>query len=99
MYGYECIAGIGEPPHFRVHDATDNRVATCYDEDNARMLVNALNNGLDMVEAWATLQGMGVTRGAEAFVSEDYERGYARGIDAARRCFAEALVEARSKPA
>lgn len=30
--------------HFRVRDGQDNRVATCYVEENAQLIVNALNN-------------------------------------------------------
>lgn len=29
--------------HFRIHDANDDRIATCYDEDHAVFIVEALN--------------------------------------------------------
>lgn len=50
-FGYESITDdavkTGPTPcvHFRVHDSKDNRIATCYDEENARFIVGQLNRG------------------------------------------------------
>lgn len=41
-YSYERVATFGDV-HYRVRDAADNRVATCYVEDNAKTIVAALN--------------------------------------------------------
>ena len=42
-YSYEPIAGpIGEI-NFRVRDSADNRIATCYVEENARHIVDSMN--------------------------------------------------------
>lgn len=41
-FKYESI-GQGTTPNFRISDADDNRIATCYDENNARFIVSVLN--------------------------------------------------------
>lgn len=48
-FNYESIGDesvkTGPTPgfHYRIHDAKDNRIATCYDQDNARFIVGQLN--------------------------------------------------------
>lgn len=46
-YSYEEIpdATASSGVHYRVHDAADNRVATCYLRENAERIVEALNGG------------------------------------------------------
>jgi|SRR3989344_4612570 len=51
-YGYECIK---KPEgkcgfNFRVHDAGDNRIATCYSEGHAKLIVRLMNLGAQAVE-------------------------------------------------
>jgi len=40
-YSYEPVKA-SEGTHFRVRDSDDNRIATCYSETNARLVVMAL---------------------------------------------------------
>lgn len=47
-YGYEYVPAMDSPrgktePNWRVSDPRDNRIATCYDEENCRLIVAALN--------------------------------------------------------
>lgn len=45
-YSFEEIALLaGEDPHYRVSDAGDNRIATCYLRENAEKVVELLNSG------------------------------------------------------
>lgn len=64
-YDYHSVPGIIHPPppgalqcSFRVHDEQDNRVATCWVEGNARLVVDALNSHATLrsrVEALASV--------------------------------------------
>lgn len=43
-YSYEKISPDSEgKTHFRISDPFDNRIATCYQEENAKIVVKALN--------------------------------------------------------
>ena len=45
-YGYEEICPDADGRrHYRVYDANDDRIATCYVEDNARRVVRLMNAG------------------------------------------------------
>ncbi len=45
-YTYECVSrsGMGDV-HYRIRNAADNRVATCYLEADARLVVRLMNAG------------------------------------------------------
>src|SRR5262245_9573805 len=45
VYSYERIADLSAPEgfHFRVRDSADNRIATCWDERNAALIVKMMN--------------------------------------------------------
>ena len=45
-YGYEKIALPDETPHYRIYDADDNRIATCFQEGHAKLIVRLMNLGL-----------------------------------------------------
>lgn len=55
-FGFELIKSKDGDAHYRVFDVNDNRVATCYTESNARLVMLALNrndhnfNGLSPAE-------------------------------------------------
>ena len=51
-YSYEAITDSAGARHFRVRDADDNRVATCFLEDNARLVVGALNVADGAAQEW-----------------------------------------------
>lgn len=44
-FSYENIEDLLSPykVHYRVRDGDDNRIATCYEEGNARFIVATLN--------------------------------------------------------
>jgi hypothetical protein len=59
-----CLAGINQPPfsfeeikdakapdgvHYRIRDAADNRMATCYERSNAERIVRLMNRGAGYV--------------------------------------------------
>lgn len=57
-YSYEIIEPDSEGNrHFRIRDSADNRIATCYLEENAKFIVDRLNG--KMVDLhFAKLEGL-----------------------------------------
>jgi hypothetical protein len=51
-YGYERIepSVYKQGYHFRIYDANDNAVATCYSEGHAKLVVRLMNLGVEQVE-------------------------------------------------
>lgn len=48
MFGYQKIENdVDGRTHYRVHDSNDDRIATCYVEDNAKLVVRLLNLGAE----------------------------------------------------
>lgn len=45
-FTYEYIPNGDNGPHFRIADSNDDRVATCYSESNAKLVVRLMNAGL-----------------------------------------------------
>ena len=45
-YSYEPITD-DRGTHFRVRDGADNRIATCWDEGNAKFIVRVLNRAAE----------------------------------------------------
>ena len=52
-FSYERIIGTDGVINFRVSDADDDRIATCYLEENARFIVDSLNAFRELYEARA----------------------------------------------
>lgn len=52
-FSYELISALGPGvKHFRVKDDRDNRIATCYSEENAVRVVMALNFSAGVAVEW-----------------------------------------------
>jgi hypothetical protein len=52
-YDYEIMRAMnGNPAHYRIRDAADNRVATCYTQENADFVVSCLNSASNQSTAW-----------------------------------------------
>lgn len=62
-FSYERITDktVDQGFHLRLRDADDNRLATCYDEGNARALVDQLNASPDVLSSVRTCRACGCT--------------------------------------
>lgn len=89
-YGYEYVPAMDSPrgktePNWRVSDPRDNRIATCYDEENCRLIVAALNGApVEEFRREGALESDPYARGGFSFADLlDYSRQEVTYHDAA----------------